>query len=200
MNELTLSEIKQIMKRSFYTAFINTHPHITYYRFFRELVIALQPSISVELGTAAGGASMYMAAGCVDCKVVTIDNTVKYPEHLEHIKTHYDNWKFLEMDTIDAVDFISAEYVGKIGLLFVDATHESVRVLEELIAYKELLADGCVVVFDDIELTKDMKRLWTYLQRISAEYDLEIGKLNDLHSEVGFGVLIYKSGSFDKLL
>lgn len=171
-------------------------PAITYYRFFRELTKLLKPELSVELGTAAGGASMHMADGWPAGKVITIDRSPRkeYEPCLAYVKANYPNWDLWRMDTVEAADKLHKLFgVGKINLLYVDATHERKQVFKELRAYKDLLADGCVIVFDDLYLTLDMEEMWSDLREVDKI------RIDVMHPEVGMGAMVYKLGDFDNL-
>ena len=203
MNNLSIEKVEQIALQASASEYRHPsplHPPIIYYKFFYHLAQELQPGLSVELGTAAGGASMHMAEGWADGEVVTIDKGPRadYKHHLAYIKDNVKNWHFWQMDTLNAPAILRKKYgVGKIELLFVDALHTGEQVLKELKAYKDLLANGAVVVFDDLKpggYNPGLPEVWKNDLKHTSKVDL-----NWLHPEVGFGALVYKDGDFDNL-
>ena len=200
MNIITAKRVREIAVESHGTEIhrSNIFPAITYYRFFRELVKEIQPELSFELGTAAGGASMHMADGYPEGTVVTVDRGPRkvWKEHLAYVEENYPNWNLWIMDTLEAPPVIREKFgLYKIGLLYVDATHEREQVLKELKKYKALLANGCVVVFDDLYLNPGMEKMW---EEVTAVVSDSI-RIDMMHPEVGFGALVFKSGDFDNL-
>ena len=200
MNIITAKKVREIavLSHGDHIHPCKIFPAITYYRFFRRLTNELQPELTVELGTAAGGASMHMADGWPNGTVVTIDRGPRkvYKEHIAYVEENYPNWHLWIMDTLEAPPKIREEFgLYKIGLLYVDATHEREQVLKELKKYKALLAKGCVVVFDDLYLNPGMEKMW---EEVTAVVNDSI-RIDMMHPEVGFGALVFKPGDFDNL-
>jgi len=193
MNKLTIDEVFQIALDSLETPRhpAEIFPAITYYRFHRELIKAIQPEVAVELGVAAAGTSLHMCTGCPEAKVIGVDlsRPDKYNQCITYVEKHYPNWEFWQpMDTVKAAQKMWFRYEKPIiGQLYVDALHEKQQVYKELRAYKRLMLDGAVVIFDDLYLTEDMNQMWEGLPFT------EKIRLDFLHVEVGYGAAIWRN-------
>ena len=193
MNKLTIEQVFQIAINSTKTPRhpAKIFPAITYYRFHRELIKAIQPEVAVELGVAAAGTSLHMCTGCPTAKVIGIDlaRPDKYNKCITYVEKNYKNWEFWQpMDTVKGAQKMWKQYEKPvIGHLYVDALHEKQQVYKELRAFKRLMLDGAVVVFDDLYLTEDMNQMWEGLPFT------EKIRLDFLHSEVGYGAAIWRN-------
>jgi len=195
MNKLTISQVFDIAAKSTKTKPYENKPNtpqwpaIIYYRFHRELIKAIQPKVVVELGVAAGGTSLHMCIGSPKSKVIGVDITrEKWDKHIAHIEKNHSNYEFWKMDTVAAAKKMWLRYEKPvIGHLYVDALHEKEQVFQELRAYKRLMLDGAVVIFDDLYLTDDMAEMWEELpftEKVRLDY---------LHVEVGYGCAIWRN-------
>lgn len=191
MNKLTVDEVFQIALDSAKT---ERYPSelfhaIIYYKLHRELIKAIQPEVAVELGVAQGGTSLHMCAGCPTAKVIGIDINPKQKviKTISYIEKNYPNYEYWSMDTVAAAKKMWERFQKPvIGHLYVDGDHRMAQVYAELRAYKRLMIDGAVVVFDDIYLTPDMQQMWEGLPFT------EKMRVDWLHVEVGYGFAIWR--------
>lgn len=193
MNKLSIEQVFQIAATSTKT---QPHPsklfpHIIYYRFHRELIKAIQPEVAVELGVAAGGTSLHMCVGSPKSTVIGVDlaRPDKYNKCITYVEKNCKNWEFWQpMDTVAAAKKMWERFQKPvIGHFYIDALHTKEQVYKELRAYKRLVLDGAVVVFDDLYLTDDMQDMWEglpFTEKIRLDY---------LHVEVGYGAAIWRA-------
>lgn len=192
MNKLSIDEIfnAAIMSLKTEPHPSELFPHITYYRFHRELIKLVQPEVAVELGVAAGGTSLHMCVGCPEAKVIGIDRARpdKWDKHIAYIENTHKNYEFWQMDTVMGARRMWERYQKPVvGYLYVDALHEKKQVYLELRSFKRLMLDGAIVVFDDLYLTQDMQEMWAGLPFT------EKIRLDFLHVEVGYGAAIWRN-------
>jgi predicted O-methyltransferase YrrM len=150
------------------------------------LSATLKPSAAVELGVYMGISSGYIAHGCKKTTVVGVDNN--FHPNADVIGKAFPTQIFwITSDTIQAVYTVNKLlHTTKIGLLFVDSTHTTEQATREVLAYKRLLADECVICFDDV-LASTMNGFWDSIL-------LEKIRLDFLHAYnyAGFGAAIYR--------
>jgi predicted O-methyltransferase YrrM len=132
-------------------------PPSLYYRFLRCLAEHMQPELSVELGVCGGGASLHLCLGSPG-HVIGIDYVNSYPDNVTYIQSHFQNFSFWEMDSIEA-----ARLAGDpVDILFIDTVHTYERTMAEFDAWKCLLYKGSVVCLDDL-FREGMDRAWEEL-------------------------------------
>lgn len=124
----------------------------------------MQPKIIVELGTGQGASgTLIMAALALDATFMTVNYT--YPEEYR-FGEQLDSWKndkrltMLVGDTLDPKTI--AKFPREIDLLFHDTHHYAWHAAFELCLYQEALADGAIVICDDIG-ENDMWLFWESL-------------------------------------
>ena len=147
-----------------------------YYRPYYRLMYMLAQlgGLCVELGVekARGCGAMALAGA----EVIGIDHT-RRPE-VDVMRKRFKNFTFMERSSLPPPD------LEPISLLHLDTEHTYAQAREEFNAYKPLLAEGAVVLFDDLHAENDgvAKFFWT----------LPHPKIQDdrLH-ECGYGVLAY---------
>ena len=155
-------------------------PPSIYYRFFYKLTQALQPALSVELGLCGGGGSYHLAAGWPHGQVIGVDVVNDYPDNLEYLDSHCANFNFWKMNSLAAAA-IAKERGKVVDILFIDTVHTYPATLAEWGAWRGLLSDEGVVMFDDLT-RPGMKEFWDGL----PEPKLRIDKL---HDGAGFGIV-----------
>ena len=155
-----------------------------YYRFLYELSKAIKPTWILETGTRLGMSAAQLAMGCPSAKVITLDidphskNRFVDDPNLRTLK----NVIALTADSRKAKELFPAE-CRKFDLIYLDSDHTYDVVSPEFKIYREMLAPGGVMVFDDIALNPEMRRFWSEVPEPKAE-------LNFLHTlcGAGFGV------------
>jgi predicted O-methyltransferase YrrM len=188
-----------------------------YYRFFYHLSRKLQPRVVVELGGYQGTAAAHFAAGWPGSTVITIDHHTdpgdeENQQKMKEVCFHYPTIVYMQgwTNTKTAArergkhglgdagsayqDIIKQTlYFGrKIDILFVDSWHTYENVQLDWHAYKPLLSNPSLVIFDDIQEGEDknspisgMMRFWNKLP--------EPKFLNDnLHPGTQMGFLKYE--------
>lgn len=152
-----------------------------YYRFLFSVVRLLEPQVVVECGTYLGTGTIYMATGCSKSIVVTIDKDIR-----ENIMLNRRSNIFLvKGDTIGAAKVVK-EIIGnrKIGLLFLDSTHDGITPMNEFFAYQPFFDNVCIVACDDVPgplATRDaMMNFWHSLPGDKVLLPL-------LHPDLGYG-------------
>lgn len=78
------------------------------------------------------------------------------------------NHKFIESDFRNVV--LSKESEGKLGVLFIDAKHDSKEVEEAMAKFEPYLAPKAVIIFDDVQfngIPSALQKLWQ-----SGEYEM----------------------------
>jgi predicted O-methyltransferase YrrM len=152
-----------------------------YYRFLYELSKAIRPTWILETGTRLGLSAAQLAMGCPTAKVVTIDidpNSKARFSSEESLK-NLPNVIPITADSRKAKDLFPPG-CDRFGIIYLDSDHTYDVVSPEFKLYREMLAPGGVMVFDDIALNPEMKRFWSEVPQPKIE-------LNFLHRLCGAG-------------
>jgi predicted O-methyltransferase YrrM len=147
-----------------------------------ELVRHLRPGVCLELGTSLGISGAYVAAALQlngHGRLVTMELSAF---RAARARAH---WEELGLDAIDVVmgsfdDTLgpTVEGVGPVDFAFVDGDHQ----LEPTLRYTEAilgqLADGGVILFDDIRWSGGMQEAWDVVRRDPrVRVSVDLGKV-----------------------
>lgn len=168
--------------------------NVLYYRFLYRLAQYLQPAVALELGVARAQASAHIAAG--GAKVtIGIDRAPFEPQFSVNVAAmgaHGLDYRFILGDTTEpkvrkqVIDLV--RQYGLIELLFIDSTHVYWYAMKEWETYRGMVAEGAVIVMDDILDPPEM--YWAF-----SEIPGQHMNFPDLHiaarGTVGFGTIIY---------
>jgi predicted O-methyltransferase YrrM len=163
-------------------------PTALYYRFFHELVKRFHPLRVLEIGTYVGTSAAHFGFANTDGgSVLTIDVNPDAKLQLERTIEGKGLYAVKAM-TYDSMQWIKTHQaldrgVAIYDVLFIDGLHNFNQTYGEYAAYRQLVKDGGLIFFDDLELdmaTRDMQALWEFIP------DPKI-KLDGLHY-TGFGV------------
>lgn len=160
-------------------------PPSPYYRFLERLAGAMHPRLSVELGVCGGGGSLHLALGWPRGLVIGIDVTKEYPDNIDYIYNTVSNFQLWLGDSIDLAEAVNQSYGPTVDILFIDTIHTYERTLAEFNAWQPVLAEGAVVVLDDLH----RQGMTEAFEAIPGEHI----RLDDLHpgwDEGGFGVVL----------
>lgn len=166
-------------------------PPSPYYRFFKLLTQALQPTLSVELGLCGGGGAFHMALGWPAGTVVGVEHE-QGDDHQKgnwrYMRERCPNFELWRGDSVEAAADIFKIY-GPCGLLFIDTVHTTERTRDEWRAWEPFLAERAVVCLDDVQ-RKQMAGLWEWVPWQKMRLDvLHPGGLDaEGYGDGGFGV------------
>ena len=144
-------------------------------RFLYACVEEFEPEAVLECGTCHGTTLMHMASACPGTMVIGIDR-IRQPE-IDHL-WRYDNAYFVLGDTTDnkTARMVQAILDGrKIGLIFLDSTHDGGTPMKEFSMYSRLFADECIVAVDDLLGPEHQK------VKMQKFWELLPGKKMELH-------------------
>lgn len=159
-------------------------PPSLYYRFLLALASVVRPSLSVELGVCKGGASLHLALGYSQNKVIGVDHALSYPDHVQYVKSVCPNFEFWLMDSIESAVEVNKLDL-KVNILFLDTKHVYDQVMGEYKAYESLLAEDAVVLFDDLDCAGVRK---AFVEIAPKREHVDLGTLR--LSRSGFGVIL----------
>ena len=174
---------------------MNPESDAPYLRFLHAFVRDFKPVAVLECGVYMGTATAHMAVANKRTQVVGIDFK-PHPDLVPRVIRVYHNAWFIEGNTLEARASVEmALKDNKLGLLFLDSTHDGDTPRKEFKLYSPLCEDEYLVACDDI-LDPRMKDFWDWLPGEKRE-------LNFLHPSPaknvpfpGFGVSIMrKNGS-----
>lgn len=121
-------------------------------RLLRDVVRLMRCERVVELGTAYGMASLFVASSLsASGRLVTIEQSRPQVDIARSIfdETGDDSIELIEGAGVVVVDQVQAR-LDSIDFLFHDAAHDARAYVEDFKAFEPLLAPGAVVIFDDI--------------------------------------------------
>jgi cephalosporin hydroxylase len=152
-------------------------PDRRYYYLMYLLSQRLAPCVAVELGVERGDGLASLALGSPDTLVFGVDQAVHgaLPETL----AEFPDITFLHARSTPVPDEL---HVFEINILHVDTIHSYAQVTAEWQDYQPFLAQGAIVLFDDLHVENVAQKF----------YELPHPKRQDdrLH-RTGYGVLLY---------
>ncbi|WBU63121.1 O-methyltransferase [Paracoccus aerodenitrificans] len=129
-------------------------------RFYAWLVTQKRPNVVVEFGAAFGASGMYWLAGL---ESVGKGSLFSFEPNAEWFPIAQDNFRAISPrshlvngtfeDNVDVID-------GAPEIIFIDAIHTRDFVMAQFAIVKSIAAPGALVIFDDINFSKDMKNCW----------------------------------------
>ena len=160
-----------------------------YGRFLTRMAGWYKPDYIVELGTGMGLSSAYLAGGCPDCILYTIEGSKSIHEMARQTMgaVRLDNAVLIHGLFADKLSSVMTEIEGCNSLLvFIDGDHCGERVL----GYVETLLSGSfenlVIILDDIYWSASMTSAWkAFIHRPEIAVSIDLFQ---------FGILFIKKG------
>jgi tetratricopeptide (TPR) repeat protein len=149
-----------------------------YYDFLFRLVERYKPKLVVELGTCTGGSTSYLAAGCAETRVISVD--IQQNPLVAQRHSCFPNVELWQCDTKDPGFKARLEKEGPINILFIDTEHTYQQANAEFDSLSPLVRSGGLILLDDIRMN-GVKVFWKRLKEPKKE-------LNHLHWS-GFGTI-----------
>lgn len=200
--DLTLDNLEKIARRVVNEPWGCDDPHLAanseswapYLRFLNAVVKEFKPQAVVECGVYMGTATAHMALGNPDTLVVGIDR--QFHPDVGKVTNPYNNILLVLGDTVESFDVVECLLEGlRIGLIFLDSTHDGITPRNEFETYHPLFADECIVVCDDLlgpkHLMEKMQDFWHWLPGEKRELHFLHPKIGNI-DEPGFGVSIVR--------
>lgn len=173
-----------------------------YLRFLHAYVSRFRPEAVLETGVYMATASAHMALASPNTMVIGIDR--EYHPAAVEVPLHFPNVHLLEGDTTDpemprrVKELLAGR---KIGLLFLDSTHDGETPKLEFSLYAPLLGSPALICCDDLlgpqHLKEKMQTFWEWLPGPKRELHFLHPKVAENHDEPGFGIAYY-SGELPK--
>ncbi len=145
-----------------------------------------KPSI-IEFGTSLGISTMYLAAGCPDSVVYTMEGC---PQTALIAKENFRNVGFVNITLMNgSFDDLLPEIKKKNlkpGLVFVDGNHKKEPVCRYFREVSEISNNETVVVIDDIHYSPEMEEAWDEIR-----YDRNVTLTIDIYR---MGLAFFRKG------
>lgn len=150
-----------------------------YYFFFLASFSLPEMGIAVELGVEKGRASACLALS-KQTQVFGIDH--HFTQEASQRQDRFDNFTYLNQPSLPVPEMIQDK---RIAFLHVDTEHSFAMAREEFNAYKPLLTNPAIVVFDDLHAAED--------DVLKFFMSLPYPKIQDdrMHPITGWGVMLY---------
>jgi hypothetical protein len=173
---------------------IETRPP-SYYYFLSGITALLQARTCLEIGTHWGGSGIAILKGMKShdpsSELITVDVTTESDNFLPTTEYTSSITKIVgdanSFDVIKKIEMMK----DRVDFLYIDSDHGFESTLMSFFVYKALL-NPHFVVFDDINLSLEMRNFWEIMRRTFAKttincFDVEP---NIRHVESGFGLWI----------
>lgn len=130
-----------------------------------KLVNKFQPRSILELGTAFGKSTAYMASAATKAQIISVDAD----QNIQTIAAN--NLQKLNIRNVQLINTQIDEFLGKRGderfdFVFIDANHTYQATMRYFESLMGVVSCQAVLVFDDIYWSKEMTRAW---KQISAD-------------------------------
>ena len=179
---------KTVIKRVNMMSWLSAKPPV-WALFLMNIVAAKQPKRVLELGTNLGLSSLHIASALPENgRLVTLEGADSIAEVA---KTHFKQFKHRNIDVvIGAFHDTLPKVLSKeepFDVVFIDGHHNGDATERYFNQIKPFLSEDAVVIFDDINWSKDMRKAWKTIIKQN-----EICVSLDLFS---MGVIVCHSGS-----
>ncbi len=151
------------------TRIISVYPSIG--ELLYRLILKYNPSLIIEMGTAFGVSTSWLAMANPEIPVVTIEGNPHFAEiALKQFKAfHLENIQVVNAYFEAALPRLGIE-ADKRLLVFIDGNHTSSATLEYFEFFRKLKNHNCILVFDDINWSSDMMKAWKLIKQSATEY------------------------------
>lgn len=136
----------------------------------------LNPRTIIELGSSTGISTMYLASGCRNAKVISIEGDI----NLINLAAQNVNKLGLSNVTLINGDFDALipsiiNSVENVDLVFIDGNHSEEATIKYFNLFSAKVNTETLIIFDDIRWSKGMKNAWKTICtdiRVSISIDL----------------------------
>jgi predicted O-methyltransferase YrrM len=183
----------------------NSESWAPYLRFLGKVVGIYRPHACLECGVYMGTATAHMAIANPRTLVIGVDK--EYHPAFPKVTGRFENIVQVVGDTTDpetvgkvlqALQLIDPVNTRRIGLFFIDSTHDGDTPKREYQLYEPYFDEECLIVCDDLigpaHLEVKMARFWEWLPGEKAEVHFLHPPLNAMYDNPGFGVSIVRRG------
>jgi predicted O-methyltransferase YrrM len=141
----------------------------------------------VEFGTSLGISTMYMASGCPEAVVYTMEGCPEISQlALENFTSAgLDNIRLLEGSFDDMLPGVKGMGI-KPGLVFIDGNHRMEPVMSYFSTMAEISNSSTVIVIDDIHSSAEMEKAWEEIK--------EDGKVTFTVDIFRMGLIFFREG------
>jgi len=153
-----------------------------YYHLVYLLAQHMAPCNVVELGVAHGRFLHCASLSSSKNFIVGVD-VARYPE-IDKVLAERSNVTFINKPSVPVPDQL---IFMPIDILHVDTLHTYSQAWGEFNAYRGLLNDGAVVMFDDLHAAEDD------VLRFFSELPFPKIQNDELHTALGYGVMVYEN-------
>ncbi len=162
-----------------------------YNRFLHWFVSKYKPGLVIECGVYMGTATEHMALGNSDTLIIGVD--IKPHNAFYNVVRRNRNVRLVTGDTRLSLEGVKTYAEDrKLGLLFLDSTHDGVTPQTELEVYSELMGEECLVAADDIRGYPAMIDWWESIQYPKLDLSFLHKQKNEFGVSTGFGVFIVR--------
>jgi predicted O-methyltransferase YrrM len=137
-----------------------------YGRFLYRLAAWYKPSRIIELGTAAGISTHYLAFGNRDAEVITVEGNPQLAEIATRNfkESGLNNVTVLNSTFDEALPYL-INIMAPDSLVFIDGNHTAEATLRYFSCFNGLTGKKPILVFDDINWSCDMRSAWQMIQK-----------------------------------
>lgn len=146
-----------------------------------------KPAKIIELGTAMGISTLYLAAGNPEAAIVTVEGNPQLASlAMENFRIHNSEKIRLVNKPFDEVIDQLAEEAGAGTLIYIDGNHTCEATLRYYRAFTADASTNMILVFDDINWSEGMMDAWNHIRN-----SIRQGVIIDLFH---LGIVFYGTG------
>lgn len=151
------------------TRIISVYP--SFGKLLYRLVLKYKPDLIIEMGTAFGVSTSYLAMANPKIPVVTIEGNHHFAAiaQTQFKAFHLDNIQVVNAYFEVALPHLDIDADKKL-LVFLDGNHTGSATLEYFEFFRKLKNHHCILVFDDINWSSDMMKAWKLIKQSAKEY------------------------------
>jgi predicted O-methyltransferase YrrM len=148
---------------------ISVHP--SYGNMLFRMVSLHKPDLIIEMGTAFGISTAYMALAMPDVPVITMEGNNLFAEiaRKQFAESKISNITLLNATFDDILPHMKIN-IDKRVFVFIDGNHTYAATLEYFDFFNSLSNQNLILIFDDINWSVEMVHAWKYIKRKATGY------------------------------
>ena len=153
-----------------------------------------KPDCIIELGTAFGISTMYLALGNPQARVITVEGNPQLAEmaHKNFAANNINNITLINSTFENAITQLNRE-INSRTLVFIDGNHTLQATLQYFNLFGKAPDSNNIIVFDDINWSHDMKLAWnTITESVNDGLMVDLFQMGIIFQGRGMKSQIYK--------
>lgn len=137
-----------------------------YGKLLYQLTSYYKPSIIIELGTCLGVSSSWMALGCPEARIISLEGNEKLAQLAQqnHEKSGLKNIEVMAGEFSTTLPVVLRS-IRQVDVVFFDGNHREESTIQYFEQCVNKACERSIFIFDDIYWSEEMERAWIYVKK-----------------------------------